>query len=127
MISSSLSSSSSIRAIDNDSIEKICSGQVIVDLATAVKELVENSLDANATNIEIKLKEDGLTSIEVCDNGDGIEQCNYEGLGLKHHTSKILNFNDLSNVSSFGFRGNPLSLLISLLILLLVVVLLFLS
>ena len=112
MISSSLSSSSSIRAIDNDSIEKICSGQVIVDLATAVKELVENSLDANATNIDIKLKEYGLTSIEVCDNGDGIEQCNYEGLGLKHHTSKILNFNDLSNVSSFGFRGNNIIIII---------------
>ena len=105
---------STIHAIDNDSIEKICSGQVIVDLATAVKELVENSLDANATNIEIKLKEDGLTSIEVCDNGDGIEPNNFEGLGLKHHTSKISNFNDLSNVSSFGFRGEALNALCAL-------------
>ena len=105
---------SSIRAIDVDSIEKICSGQVIVDLATAVKELVENSLDANATNIDIKLKECGLTSIEVCDNGDGIDPSNFEGLGLKHHTSKILNFNDLSNVSSFGFRGEALNALCAL-------------
>lgn len=105
---------SSIRAIDADSIEKICSGQVIVDLATAVKELVENSLDANATNIDIKLKECGLTSIEVCDNGDGIDPSNFEGLGLKHHTSKILNFNDLSNVSSFGFRGEALNALCAL-------------
>lgn len=67
----SSSSVSSIRALDSNSIHKICSGQVIVDLATAVKELVENALDAGATVLEVKLKEMGVESIEVSDKGWG--------------------------------------------------------
>jgi len=55
----------SIQAIDKTSVSKICSGQVILDLATAVKELVENALDAGATTIEVRLKEHGLQLIEV--------------------------------------------------------------
>jgi hypothetical protein len=54
-----------IQAIDKASVAKICSGQVILDLATAVKELVENALDAGATSVEIRLKEHGLQLIEV--------------------------------------------------------------
>jgi DNA mismatch repair protein PMS2 len=54
-----------IQAIDKASVAKICSGQVILDLATAVKELVENALDAGATSVEVRLKEHGLQLIEV--------------------------------------------------------------
>jgi DNA mismatch repair protein PMS2 len=70
---------------------------------------VENSLDAGATHVEIRLKEWGVDSIEVSDNGSGVPPRNYEGLTLKYHTSKISGFNDLETVASFGFRGEALS------------------
>jgi DNA mismatch repair protein PMS2 len=60
-----------IQAIDKASVAKICSGQVILDLATAVKELVENALDAGATSVEVRLKEHGLQLIEVSSSGSG--------------------------------------------------------
>jgi len=105
---------SSIRAIDRESVTKICSGQVVVDLATAVKELVENSLDAGATTIEVKLRNEGLGAIEVSDNGAGIHPSNYASLALKHHTSKLATFSDLSSIASFGFRGEALNALCEL-------------
>jgi len=79
--------SNAIKAIDKVSIQRICSGQVVIDLASAVKELVENALDASATSIEIKLRNMGLDMIEVSDNGSGIKETDYCGLALKHHTS----------------------------------------
>lgn len=103
-----------IRAIDKTSVHQICSGQVVLTLATAVKELVENSLDAGATNIEVRFKEHGSESIEVVDNGSGIEERNFEALSLKHCTSKISDFSDLINVETFGFRGEALSSLCAL-------------
>lgn len=57
--------------------------KVVLNLATAVKELVENALDANATIIEVKLREQGIESVEVCDNGEGVVESNFEGLS-KH-------------------------------------------
>ncbi len=85
-----------------------------MSLATAVKELVENSIDANANNIEIKLKDYGMDTIEVHDNGSGIEEKDYEALGLKHYTSKLREFSDLSMVDTFGFRGEAVSSLCAL-------------
>ncbi|KAG8881023.1 hypothetical protein FRB98_004589 [Tulasnella sp. 332] len=105
---------SAIRAIDRSTVHRITSGQVVVDLQTAVKELVENSLDAGATNIEIRLKEYGLRSIEVIDNGSGISKENYESIALKHYTSKLSTYEDLTTVRSFGFRGEALSSLCAL-------------
>ncbi|TPX61501.1 hypothetical protein PhCBS80983_g01070 [Powellomyces hirtus] len=98
-----------ITAIDQASVHKICSGQVIGDLATAVKELVENSIDAGATTVEVRLKEYGLESVEVIDNGSGIPPNDHSTLALKHYTSKISEFEDIYRVSSFGFRGEALS------------------
>jgi DNA mismatch repair protein PMS2 len=68
-------------------------------------------LDSGATSIEIKLKDMGIESIEVSDNGSGIDPDNYETLALKHHTSKLAEFADLENghVTSFGFRGEALN------------------
>ncbi|EFA79872.1 MutL DNA mismatch repair protein [Heterostelium album PN500] len=103
-----------IAAIDKESVHLICSGQVIFDLSVATKELVENSLDAGATKIEVRLKEYGEESIEVIDNGSGVEPHNFAALTLKHHTSKIQEFNDLQSVTSFGFRGEALSSLCAL-------------
>ncbi|KAI8824179.1 putative DNA mismatch repair protein pms2 [Fimicolochytrium jonesii] len=99
----------SIKAIDKGSVHRICSGQVVLDLATAVKELVENSADAGATSIEIRLKEHGADAVEVVDNGRGIPPDDYAALALKHWTSKIRDFEDINSVSSFGFRGEALS------------------
>ncbi|KAF9788005.1 hypothetical protein BJ322DRAFT_1002088 [Thelephora terrestris] len=104
----------SIKAIDGPSVHKITSGQVVVDLQTAVKEMVENSLDAGATTIEVRFRDHGLKSIEVLDNGSGISAENYDSVGLKHHTSKLSSFEDLTAVSTFGFRGEAISSLCAL-------------
>ncbi|KAF1374095.1 hypothetical protein PFLUV_G00245690 [Perca fluviatilis] len=103
-----------IKAIDKHSVHQICSGQVVLTLATAVKELVENSIDAGATNVDVRLKECGAELVEVSDNGKGVEEANFEGLTLKHHTSKLKDFSDLLHVETFGFRGEALSSLCAL-------------
>ncbi|XP_030068815.1 mismatch repair endonuclease PMS2 [Microcaecilia unicolor] len=103
-----------IKPIDCKSVHQICSGQVVLNLGTAVKELVENSLDAGATSIDIKLKEYGTEYMEVSDNGCGVQEKNFEGLTLKHHTSKLQDFSDLVHVATFGFRGEALSSLCAL-------------
>ncbi len=116
-------------------MHQIQSGQVIVDLCSVAKELVENSLDAGATSIgrdemkrtaewtrirglrkatDVRFKNQGLDSIEVQDNGSGIAPHNYEGLGLKHYTSKLSTYGDLDTLQTFGFRGEALSSLCAL-------------
>ncbi|XP_026835727.1 mismatch repair endonuclease PMS2 isoform X3 [Drosophila erecta] len=106
--------SGQIKAIAKDTVHKICSGQVVLSLAVAVKELVENSIDAGATLVEIKLKDQGLQGVEVSDNGSGVEEMNLEGMTAKYHTSKIREFVDLLGVETFGFRGEALSSLCAL-------------
>ncbi|KAL0371437.1 UNVERIFIED_CONTAM: DNA mismatch repair protein PMS1 [Sesamum angustifolium] len=71
-----------IRPINKNVVHRICAGQVILDLSSAVKELVENSLDAGATSIEIALKEYGLESFQVIDNGSGAEASHVQALGF---------------------------------------------
>ncbi|XP_034942885.1 mismatch repair endonuclease PMS2 [Chelonus insularis] len=106
--------SKKIVAIDKKTVHQICSGQVVLDLAGAIKELVENSLDSGATQVTVKLINYGKTSITVIDNGSGVVEDDFEGLGLKHHTSKLRDFVDLQDVSTFGFRGEALSSLCAL-------------
>ncbi|KAL6564199.1 hypothetical protein OROMI_015649 [Orobanche minor] len=103
-----------IRAINKNVVHRICAGQVILDLPSAVKELVENSLDAGATSIEIALKDYGQESFQVIDNGSGISPQNFKVLALNHHTSKLLEFPDLQSLTTFGFRGEALSSLCGL-------------
>ncbi|KAL8765234.1 MAG: hypothetical protein Q9209_007627 [Squamulea sp. 1 TL-2023] len=103
-----------IKAIEGQSVHQIQSGQVIVDLCSVAKELVENSLDAGATSIEVRFKGHGLESIEVQDNGNGISKENYETLALKHYTSKLSTYDDLCSLQTFGFRGEALSSLCAL-------------
>uniref|UniRef100_A0A0E0K1U0 DNA mismatch repair protein S5 domain-containing protein n=1 Tax=Oryza punctata TaxID=4537 RepID=A0A0E0K1U0_ORYPU len=93
-------SSPAIRPIGKSAVHRICSGQVIFDLSSAVKELVENSLDAGATTVEVTLRSYGEDS--------------FTALALKHHTSKISDFGDLASVATFGFRGEALSSLCAL-------------
>ncbi|ORX97206.1 hypothetical protein K493DRAFT_336648 [Basidiobolus meristosporus CBS 931.73] len=104
----------SIKAIDRLTVHRICSGQVVLNLANAVKELIENSLDAGSSTIEIKLRDSGLDLIEIIDNGNGIEPEDYDTIALKHYTSKLRDFDELTGVSSFGFRGEALSSLCAL-------------
>ncbi|KAG5315026.1 PMS2 endonuclease, partial [Acromyrmex insinuator] len=106
--------SKKIEAINRETIHRICSGQVVLDLAIAIKELVENSLDSGATVIDVKLTDYGKTCISVNDNGSGVLEQDFEGLGLKHHTSKLREFTDLTEVNTFGFRGEALSSLCAL-------------
>lgn len=99
----------SIVSINATDVSKITSGQVIVDLTSVVKELVDNSIDAESDKIEITFHNHGANSVEVSDNGQGIAVSDFETLCLKHHTSKLTNFEDLSTVSTLGFRGEAMS------------------
>ncbi|KAJ9490054.1 hypothetical protein VN97_g3204 [Penicillium thymicola] len=103
-----------IQAIEARSVHQIQSGQVIVDLCSVAKELVENCLDAGATTIEVRFKNNGLDLIEVQDNGSGISPENYGNVALKHYTSKLSSYDDLSSLHTFGFRGEAISSLCAL-------------
>uniref|UniRef100_A0A182T4Y8 MutL C-terminal dimerisation domain-containing protein n=1 Tax=Anopheles maculatus TaxID=74869 RepID=A0A182T4Y8_9DIPT len=114
MLPATTAESSKINAIDKETVHRICSGQVVLNLAIAVKELVENSLDAGATLVEVKLRGCGAELVEVSDNGSGVEEKNFEGLTAKYHTSKLKEFTDLESIETFGFRGEALSSLCAL-------------
>lgn len=103
-----------IKAIEDRSVHQIQSGQVIVDLQSVAKELVENAIDAGATSIDIRFKNQGLDSIEVQDNGKGIAPEDYDSIALKHFTSKLSSYEDLTSLNTFGFRGEALSSLCAL-------------
>ncbi|KAL7952346.1 hypothetical protein V8C34DRAFT_299521 [Trichoderma compactum] len=106
-----------IKQIDGRSVHQIQSGQVIVDLCSVVKELVENSVDSGATIIDVRFKNQGLDSIEVQDNGSGISPANYSSVALKHYTSKLSSYSDIESLQTFGFRGEALASLCALSIL----------
>lgn len=96
--------------LDRTVVHEICTNQVVVTLQACVKELVENSLDAGASRIEVRLRENGADLLEVVDNGRGIAAEDFEKLAQRHATSKIRNYDDLSsNLATFGFRGEALS------------------
>lgn len=88
---------------------QIAAGEVIERPASAVKELVENSIDAQATQIDVKVSAAGLQTIHVSDNGIGIDPDDVATAFLRHATSKILTTRDLFNVHSLGFRGEALA------------------
>ncbi|RDD42073.1 DNA mismatch repair protein pms1 [Trichoplax sp. H2] len=107
-------SNSTIKQISQKHVHQICSGQVILNLAAAVKELVENSVDAGANQVDVRLKDYGADTVEVSDNGSGIHPDDFEVLALMHHTSKLKEYDDLIGVETFGFRGEALSSLCGL-------------
>ncbi|QQK07608.1 DNA mismatch repair endonuclease MutL [Miniphocaeibacter halophilus] len=102
-----------IQVLSNDTIQKIAAGEVIEKPSSIVKELVENSIDAGATNIVVEIKNGGLDYIEVLDNGKGIAKDEIEIAFKRHATSKLNDFNDLYNLQSLGFRGEALASIVS--------------
>lgn len=98
-----------IQRIELVDVHRITSGQVITDLMSAVKELLENALDSGATQIHLTFKNYGLDSLTVSDNGSGIRDEDFESLCLKHYTSKLSTFEDVESVSTLGFRGEAMS------------------
>ena len=97
-----------IASISDNCIKRLCAGQVITTLATCIKELVENSLDAGSKNIEIVFRNNGTESLSVTDDGAGILAEDFPFLGQNHFTSKLKDFTDLSTIHSYGFRGEAL-------------------
>ena len=97
-----------IQVLDDHTINQIAAGEVIERPASVVKELVENSLDAGAKNIKIRVEEGGSSLIIVQDDGCGMDRDDATLAFKKHSTSKIRSFDDLSSVSTSGFRGEAL-------------------
>ncbi|KKR06086.1 MAG: mismatch repair protein MutL protein [candidate division WS6 bacterium GW2011_GWF2_39_15] len=102
-----------VRKLPQELINQIAAGEVIERPASIVKELVDNSIDAGAKSIKIKLEEGGTKSIEIIDDGFGISKENLSKAFEAHTTSKIETFDDLNNVITMGFRGEALSTVVS--------------
>lgn len=97
-----------IKVMDELLANKIAAGEVVEKCVSIVKELVENSIDALATEIKIELKEAGIREIKVIDNGIGMEHDDALLAFQRHATSKLYSVDDLFNISSLGFRGEAL-------------------
>ena len=100
---------SKINLLPEDLINKIAAGEVIERPASVVKELIENSLDAGASRVEIEIKDYGKELIKISDNGSGMDQEDAKKSVLRHATSKIQNTEDLFAIQTLGFRGEALA------------------
>ena len=98
-----------IRPLEGTIRHRLCAGQVCVSIGSCVKELIENSLDANSTRLQMTFIAHGADLIELVDNGHGIAEEDFDKIGLRYHTSKLHEFEDLESVNTYGFRGEALS------------------
>ncbi|MHC1722267.1 MAG: DNA mismatch repair endonuclease MutL [Aminipila sp.] len=98
-----------IKVLSKNVADKIAAGEVVDRPLSIVKELVENAIDAGATNITVEIRNGGKTYIRVTDNGSGINESEVELAFLRHATSKIITDEDLNSILTLGFRGEALS------------------
>jgi len=97
-----------VRVLDQNTANQIAAGEVVEKPASVTKELIENSLDAGANNIDVTIYEGGTEYIRVVDNGSGMSKANANLSVLRHATSKIRSAEDLLSIHSLGFRGEAL-------------------
>ena len=98
-----------IQLLDQATINQIAAGEVIDRPSSVVKELLENAIDAKATEITVEIKDGGISFIRITDNGCGIEKDQVRKAFLRHATSKLHTIDDLLDIGSLGFRGEALS------------------
>lgn len=98
-----------IRLLSDDVIGKIAAGEVVERPSAAIKEMVENSLDAGATAVTVEIRDGGISYFRVTDNGSGIQQSEIRMAFERHATSKISSAQELSAIQTLGFRGEALA------------------
>ena len=98
-----------IRVLDKHTAELIAAGEVVERPASVAKELLENSIDAGATQISLSIERGGIRQLQIVDNGSGIEPQYIDKAFIRHATSKIATADDLGHIHTLGFRGEALA------------------